>query len=72
MDKAMNVNVGDVYRMPAFGMGSRVWKVDGVFLGGEGQESAVGLRPLDREEPGDTGRLLVPLEILTAARLERC
>jgi len=72
MDKAMQVKVGDVYRLPAYNGGYRAWKVDGVFLGGVGQESGVGLRPLDRAEPGDTGRLLVPLEILDAARVERC
>ena len=64
------VKVGDVYRLPAYGGGYRVWKVAAILLGGLHQEGVIELQTLDRLASED-GRLLVPVEILDAAKLER-
>ena len=56
---------GDVIRVPAFSGGFRVWQVESVELGGENQESVVGIRTLDRHPADfDVPRMYVPVEIL--------
>ena len=67
----MQMKVGDVFRMKAYSRGYRVWKVNGVHLGATHQESVVSLECLDRSAPLETGDILVPVEILNAANLER-
>lgn len=49
----------------------RTWKVQGVYLGGSGQESVVGLLARDMAEPTARGEaieeMFVPLSIIEAA-----
>jgi hypothetical protein len=66
----MNVSVGETFRLRAYSGGFRVWKVIGVYLGGNNQESVVELETLDRL-PCTEGRMCVPIEILDAAVHER-
>ena len=68
---AGQLNVGDLFRMPAYGTGYRVWMVDGVHLGGLGQESVVSLVALDKSAPTTDGGIYVPTRIFEAANLER-
>jgi hypothetical protein len=60
------LTVGDVIRAPAFRGGFRVWRVIGVFLGGENQEGVIELETLDLI--GNTqGRMCVPVELLESS-----
>ena len=68
---AGQLNVGDILRMPAYDHGFRVWKVDGVYLGGFGQESVVSLVALDKSAPITDEKIYVPMRIFEAANLER-
>ena len=68
---AGQLNVGDIFKMPAYDHGFRVWKVDGVHLGGLGQESVVSLVALDKSAPTTDGGIYVPTRIFEAANLER-
>lgn len=61
--------VGEVFRLPSFSGGFRVWTVVGVFLGGENQEDVVELETVDRTK-NTQGRLIVPVEILASTGLE--
>lgn len=56
----------DLIRVPAYSGGFRVWRVTGVFLGGESQEDVIELETLDRTR-NTQGRLLVPVELLNAS-----
>lgn len=59
-------HVDEIIRVRAYSGGFRVWRVVGIHLGGENQESVVELETLDREQnPG--GRMLVPEELLNAS-----
>lgn len=58
--------VGDIIRVPAHSGGFRVWRITGVFLGGEHQESVVELKTLDRARNTE-GRMIVPCELLEAS-----
>ena len=69
--KALQLRVGDVFRMPANDRGYRVWKVDGVHLGACGQESVVSMVALDKSAPLEHGKILVPVQILEVANPER-
>lgn len=57
---------GDLIRVPAYSGGFRVWRVVGVFLGGEHQESVIEIETLDRTKNTE-GRMCVPEELLNAA-----
>ena len=57
--------VNDIIRVPANSGGWRVWRVIGVFLGGEHQESVVEIETLDRSK-NTQGRMCVPDEPLNA------
>jgi hypothetical protein len=61
-----NWTVGELIRVAARSGGFRVWRVTGVFLGGEKQESVVELETLDRAR-NTQGRMCVPEELLDAA-----
>jgi len=52
--------------VPANSGGFRVWRVIGVFLGGENQESVIELETLDRTKNTE-GRMCVPQELLNAS-----
>ena len=57
---------GDVIRCAANAGGFRVWRVTGVYLGGEKQEGAGALGTLELQV--DTqGRVWVPVDLLDAA-----
>ena len=68
---ALQLRVGDTFRCLAYDHGYRVWKVEGVYLGGVGQESVVQLVALDRSMPLPDGKIYVPIRILEQANLER-
>lgn len=55
--------VDDIVTVPAKRGGHRVWRVIGIFLGGESQEDVVELETLDLA-PNTQGRLLVPYGLL--------
>lgn len=57
---------GDIIRCPAHSGGFRVWRVIGVFLGGEKQEDVIEVETLDRIRNTE-GRMCVPAELLEAA-----
>ena len=57
---------GDVIRCAANAGGFRVWRVTGVYLGGEKQEGVVELETLDWKA-NTQGRVLVPVDLLDAA-----
>lgn len=59
-------NVGAIIRVPAPAGGYRVWRVIGIFLGGENQEGVIELEMLDRK-PNTQGRVCVPVDFLNAA-----
>ena len=71
MRSALQLRVGDTFRMPAYDHGYRVWKVDGVHLGACGQESVVSLVAIDKSMPLPDGKIYVPTRIMEAANLER-
>ena len=58
--------VGAIIRVPAPGGGFRVWRVIGIFLGGDDQEGVVELETLDRK-PNTQGRVCVPVDFVDAA-----
>lgn len=58
-------SVDEIVRVPAVGGGYRVWRVTGVFLGGECQEDVIELETLDRT-PNTQGRMCVPRELLNS------
>lgn len=58
--------VDDLIRVPAHSGGFRVWRVIGVFLGGEHQESVIEIETLDRHRNTE-GRMCIPVELLDAA-----
>ncbi len=66
----VSYKVGELLSCPRSGGGYHAWKVTGIYLGASIQESAVSLKPLDRDW-SDEGPGLVPLEILQRARLQR-
>lgn len=55
--------VDDIVTVPAKRGGHRVWRVIGIFFGGESQEDVVELETLDLV-PNTQGRMLVPRELL--------
>ena len=55
--------VGDIVTMPAKRGGNRVWRVIGVFLGGDNQEDVIELETLDLQ-PCTQGRMCVPRDLL--------
>jgi hypothetical protein len=57
---------GEIIRVPANSGGFRVWRVTGVYLGGENQESVIELETLDRTR-NTQGRMCVPEELLNAS-----
>lgn len=57
---------GDVIRCPAHSGGFRVWRVTGVYLGGEKQEGVIELETLDWKA-NTQGRMCVPVDLLDAA-----
>ena len=65
----ISIDVGDTFRTKAFMGAFRVWKVVGVYYGGENQESVIEMVTLDRLDSDKT--IMVPVEILWAAKLER-
>lgn len=58
--------VDDIIRAPAFRGGFRVWRVIGVFLGGENQEGVIELETLDLIR-NTQGRMCVPVELLESS-----
>ena len=58
-------HVDEIIRVPAYNGGFRVWRVVGIFLGGECQESVIELETLDRRKTTE-GRMCVPEELLNA------
>lgn len=64
MKKQWTVN--EVIRVRAHSGGWRVWRVVGIFLGGENQEDVIELETLDRDRCTE-GRMCVPKELLEAA-----
>ena len=66
MNQKNQWNVGAIIRVPANGGGFRVWRVIGVWLGGENQESVIELETLDRER-NTQGRVCVPVDFVDAA-----
>jgi len=63
MSEKQCYRVGDIIRCRAYSGGYRVWRVVGVFLGGEKQESVVELETLDRLH-NTQGRMCIPYELL--------
>lgn len=63
---AKSWKVDELIRVPAHTGGFRVWRVIGVFLGGESQEDVVELETLDRQR-NTQGRMCVPVELLNAS-----
>jgi hypothetical protein len=57
--------VDQIIRLPADSGGFRVYRVIGIWLGGENQEDVIELETLDRMS-NTQGRLLVPRELLNA------
>ena len=74
-DKTPFITTDDVIRLPGFGGGFRVWRVIGVHLGGEYQESVLEIIPLDFSLPSANGRtmdsMFVPVQIIEKANPER-
>lgn len=64
--KTKSWKVDDIIRVPAYSGGFRVWRVIGIFLGGEEQESVIELETLDRLKNTE-GRMCVPEELLNAS-----
>ena len=62
----MNWDCNDVIRVPAPNGGFRVWRVIGVFPGGNGQESVVEIESLDRTKCTE-GRMCIPHVLLDAS-----
>lgn len=67
MSERKQWKVGDVIRCPGYSGGFRVWRVTGIYLGGEGQESVVGLETLDRVNSTEGREMHVPVELLDNA-----
>ena len=66
----MDFNVNDIFRLPAYGGGFRVWVVVGVFLGAESQESIIEIRVLDKNPATKSDEpvcLHVPVAIMEQA-----
>ena len=61
MNQMDSWKVDDIVTVPAKRGGHRVWRVIGIFLGGESQEDVVELETLDL---APNGRMLVPYELL--------
>lgn len=58
-------SVNDLIRLPTCSNRYRIWRVTGIFPGGEQHESVVELEALDRN-PCTEGRMCVPVDILDA------
>ncbi len=63
---AKHWTTGEIIRTRAHSGGFRVWRVIGICLGGENQESVIELETLDRTRNTE-GRMCVPCELLEAA-----
>lgn len=61
-----NWKPNELIRVPAYCGGFRVWRIVGVFLGGEHQESVIEIETLDRTRNTE-GRMLIPEELLNAS-----
>jgi len=65
-NKMKTWSVDEIIRVRAASGGWRVWRVVGIFLGGESQEDVVELETLDRDK-NTQGRMCVPCELLNAS-----
>lgn len=59
-------SVNDIIRISTGTGGFRVWRVLGIFLGGENQESVIELETLDKTD-NTKGRMYVPEDLLNFA-----
>lgn len=62
----MKIEIGSLIRCPSPSGGFRVWKVIGVFHGGESQESVLELETIDQIQNTE-GRVLVPVDLMSSA-----